>query len=259
MKTGDKVALITGGSRGIGLGIARCLAAEGWNLAICGRRLQEDVQEALDTLSTEGVAVHYESVDIADTQDRAELIASVRERFGRLDALVNNAGMAPRERKDILDADENSYDEVMGVNLKGPYFLTQLAARWMIEQKKADPDRQCRIVNISSVSSTVASPSRGEYCISKAGFSMTTALWAVRLAEYDIGVYELRPGITATDMTSGVKEKYDAMIADGLTLQKRWGSPEDIGRAAASLLRGDWAYSTGGAIYIDGGLSIGRL
>ena len=166
---------------------------------------------------------------------------------------MNNAGIAPRVRADILKASEESYDRVMEVNLKGPYFLTQAVANWMIAQKREDEAFEGCIVNISSISATVASPSRGEYCISKAGVSMATRLWAVRLAEFGIHVYEIRPGIIQTDMTSTVKEKYDRLIAEGLTLQPRWGYPEDVGRAVAALVRG------GQVIMIDGGLTIPRL
>ncbi|HAR65365.1 MAG TPA: 3-ketoacyl-ACP reductase, partial [Lentisphaeria bacterium] len=172
---------------------------------------------------------------------------------------VNNAGVAPKVRADILDASEDSYDWVMDVNLKGPYFLTQLMANWMIAQRKAAADFAGCIVNVSSISSTVASPSRGEYCLSKAGMSMATLLWATRLGEYDIPVYEVRPGITETDMTAGVKEKYDTLIADGLLLQQRWGQPADTGKVVAMMARGDVGYSTGQVITVDGGLLVPRL
>ena len=173
--------------------------------------------------------------------------------------LVNNAGVAPKERKDILNATEESFDEVMDINLKGPYFLTQQVANWMIEQQNIDADFKGCIINISSMSATVVSVNRGEYCISKAGISMATQLFAVRLGEFNIPVYEVRPGIIKTDMTSGVKEKYDKLIEDGLCVQKRWGEPEDVGRVVASLAKGDFAYSTGQVIMVDGGLTIPRL
>jgi NAD(P)-dependent dehydrogenase (short-subunit alcohol dehydrogenase family) len=251
------VALVTGGSRGIGFGICRKLAAEGYNLALCGRRAAGEVDAALEPLREEGAEVLYVPAEISRPADRDKLLAGIREKYGRLDVLVNNAGMAPRERRDILEAAEESYEEVMRVNLQGPYFLTQAAARWMVEEGK--DGRQRSIIFISSVSSTMASTGRGEYCISKAGLSMAAQLWAVRLAEYGIQVNEIRPGIIATDMTGGVKEKYDRLIGEGLTLQKRWGSPEDIGKAVASLVRGDWGYSTGQSICVDGGLTVGRL
>lgn len=253
------VALVTGGSRGIGFGICEKLAAEGYDIATCGRRAAGDVPGGLAVLKKAGAEVLYVQADIGVQADRERLIAEVRHRFGRLDVLVNNAGMAPRMRQDILEATEDIYEEVMKVNLQGPYFLTQAAARWMREQGKEGREWSFSIIFITSISSTVASPSRGEYCISKAGLSMAAQLWAVRLAEYGINVNEVRPGIIATDMTSDVKEKYDKMIEEGLMLQPRWGTPEDIGKAVASLVRGDWGYSTGQAIYVDGGMTVGRL
>ena len=256
------VALVTGGSRGIGFGICKNLAAEGYNLAVCGRRSAGDVAESLAPLEKEGAEVLYVSADISVPADRDKLLASVDKRFGRLNVLVNNAGMAPRKRADILEASEEVYEEVMRVNLQGPYFLTRAAAKWMVEQGKEGREGSAKpfsIIFISSISSTVASPGRGEYCISKAGLSMAARLWAVRLAEYKIGVYELRPGIIATDMTSAVKDKYDKLIDGGLTLQKRWGTPEDVGKAVASLVRGDWGYSTGLSVNVDGGMTVGRL
>lgn len=254
-----RVALVTGGSRGIGLAIARALAREGYDLAVCGVRPAAAVAGTLRELEGLGAAVHYVRADIGAREDRAQLVQAVRARYGRLDALVNNAGMAPRVRADILEASEESYEEVMRTNLQGPYFLTQAVARWMVEQRRADPGRPLSIVNVSSISATVASPSRGEYCLSKAGVSMATRLWAVRLAEFGIPVYEVRPGIIQTDMTAGVQARYDALIADGLLLQARWGSPEDVGRAVAMLVRGDVGYSTGQVIMVDGGLTVPRL
>jgi 3-oxoacyl-[acyl-carrier protein] reductase len=162
-------------------------------------------------------------------------------------------------RADILDATEESYELVMKINLQGPYFLTQAVANWMIEQRRADAAYEGCVINISSISATVASPSRGEYCISKAGVSMATQLWAARLGEFDIPVYEIRPGIIETDMTAAVKEKYDKLIGEGLLVQARWGAPEDIGKAAAMLARRDLAYSTGQVIMVDGGYSVQRL
>ncbi len=253
------VALVTGGSRGIGYGIAEQLAAGGYDLALCGRRPAADVDAGLDPLRDAGADVLYVPADVGIAADRKALIDAVRGRYGRLDVLVNNAGMAPRERRDILDATEDSYEEVMGVNLRGPYFLTQEAARWMIDDAGAGRLTSPAIIFITSISATIASPSRGEYCLSKAGLAMAARLWSVRLAEFGIGVYEVRPGIIATDMTAGVKEKYDALIEEGLMLQPRWGTPRDVGRAVASLARGDWSYSTGQAIYVDGGMTIDRL
>jgi len=254
-----RVALVTGGGRGIGLGIARALAREGCDLALCGVRPAAAVAEAVRELEGLGAAVQYVQADIASRDDRARLVQAVRERYGRLHILVNNAGMAPRVRADILEATEESYEEVMRTNLQGPYFLTQAVARWMVEERRADPGAPLSIVNISSISATVASTHRGEYCLSKAGVSMATRLWAVRLAEFGIPVYEVRPGIIETDMTAGVHARYDGLIAGGLLLQARWGLPEDVGRAVAMLVRGDLGYSTGQVILVDGGLTVPRL
>jgi 3-oxoacyl-[acyl-carrier protein] reductase len=192
-------------------------------------------------------------------EDRAQLVEDTLEKFGQINLLVNNAGIAPRVRADILEATEQSFDEVMGVNLRGPYFLTQLVANQMIAQRKKNPKSEAGIVNVSSISATVASPSRGEYCLSKAGVSMATQLWAVRLAEFGINVYEVRPGVTKTDMTSAVEAKYDKLIAEGLVPQGRWGFPDDVGKAVAMLARGDLPYSTGQVVMVDGGLTLPRL
>ncbi|MDI7276027.1 MAG: 3-ketoacyl-ACP reductase [Anaerolineae bacterium] len=253
-----KVALVTGGTRGIGLGIARALAREGCDLALCGRREERQVAAALRELEGLGARVLYRQADVGCRQDRERLVGAVKEGFGRLNVLVNNAGMAPRMRADILEATEESFEEVMRTNLQGPYFLTQAVARWLIEQKRDGGGLYC-IINISSISATVASPSRGEYCLSKAALSMATALWAVRLAEFGIPVYEVRPGIVESDMTAPVHEKYDRLIADGLLLQGRWGQPEDVGRAVAMLVRGELPYSTGQVILVDGGFTVPRL
>ena len=254
-----RVALVTGGSRGIGLGIARCLARDGFDLAINGMREASSVEASLVELRALGADVVYIQADVAEATDRTRLLAAVRERFGRLDLLVNNAGVAPHVRADILAAPEESFDRVLRINLKGPYFLTQAAARWMIEERQADPERPLAIVNITSVSATLASTSRGEYCVSKAGLAMSTRLWAVRLAEFAIPVYEVRPGIVATDMTTPVKDAYERRIAEGLVPQMRWGLPEDVGRAVAMLAAGNLSYSTGAVIVVDGGLTLPRL
>jgi 3-oxoacyl-[acyl-carrier protein] reductase len=206
-----------------------------------------------------GAEVLYCRADVTDKNARAGMMGEIRKRFGRLNVLVNNAGVAPKVRADILEATEESYEWVMKINLQGQYFLTQAAASWMVEQKKADASFVGCIVNISSVSATVASTSRGEYCISKAGVSMATQLWAARLGEFNIPVYEIRPGIIQTDMTAAVKEKYDRLIGQGLLVQARWGVPEDIGKAVAMLARGDLAYSTGQVIMVDGGQTVQRL
>ena len=259
-KTGQKrVALVTGGARGIGLGVARALARENFDLAVCGVRDAEAAAPALDGLRQLGAEVLYAQADISDPAARGKLLEAVREQFGRLHVLVNNAGVAPKVRADVLEATEESFERVLKVNLQGPYFLTQQCARWMIEQKRARTDWRGCIINISSVSATVASVNRGDYCISKAGVSMATQLWAARLGEFDIPVYEIRPGLIRTDMTAGVQAKYDQLIAQGLLAQSRWGLPEDVGRAAAMLARGDLGYSTGQVLMIDGGLALQRL
>ena len=254
-----KTALITGAGRGIGHGIALCLARENVNTAILDVLPEDAVAANLQLLTDAGTDVLYCRGDVTSAEDRARVLSEVEARFGGLNVLVNNAGVAPKVRADILEAGEESYDWVMNINLKGPYFLTQAAANWMIRQQQADPVFEGCIVNVSSISATVASPSRGEYCISKAGVSMATRLWAVRLGEFDIPVYEVRPGVIRTDMTAVVTEKYDKLIAEGLCLQKRWGLPEDIGRTVAMMVRGDIAYSTGQVIMVDGGLDVSRL
>ena len=254
-----RVALITGGTRGIGLGIAQCLAREGLDLAVCGMREEAAAAESLATLRGLGADVLYVQADVGDPQARQRLVAGVQRHFGRLHVLVNNAGVAPKVRADVLEASEESFVEVVRTNLQGPYFLTQAAARWMIAQKQADAAFRGCIVNISSISATVASVSRGDYCVSKAGVSMATQLWAARLGEFDLPVYEVRPGVIRTDMTGGVVAKYDKLLAEGLAPQARWGQPEDVGKAVAALVRGDFPYSTGAVIMVDGGLTVPRL
>lgn len=250
-----RTALITGGTRGIGLGIARALARDGWSLALSGLRPRDEVTSILDELTRAGASAEYWPADVGRAVDRGRLLQSVVETFGTLDALVNNAGRAPRVRADVLDATEDSFIEVMGTNLQGPYFLTQAAARLLIEKKSPSS----AIVFITSVSAEMATPTRGDYCISKAGLSMAVKLFALRLAEHGIPVYEVRPGIIFTDMTERVRDVYDRRIAGGLIPEARWGQPEDVGRAVAALLRGDVRYATGTTINVDGGLSIPRL
>ncbi len=259
MQSETKVALVTGGARGIGLGVALKLADAGFTLVISGRRAHDEVQSALNQIKQQSAASIYVQADVASGADRARLLLAVEDNFGRLDVLVNNAGIAPRIRADILEAHEESFDELIATNLKGPYFLTQSAASWMIRQQSASAQVHRAIINISSVSATVASVNRGDYCISKAGIAMATRLWAVRLAEYGIGVYEVRPGIIDTDMTAGVHEKYDALIDAGLLLEKRWGTPADVGSAVCLLARGELKYATGSVLLVDGGLTVPRL
>jgi NAD(P)-dependent dehydrogenase (short-subunit alcohol dehydrogenase family) len=255
----NKVALVTGGSRGIGFGIALRLAEAGFTLAISGKRTREQIQPALDAVAERSPGSIYVQADVSSGAQRANLLLAIEENFGRLDVLVNNAGIAPRVRADILEAREDSFDELIATNLKGPYFLTQAVAAWMIRQRATDSSVHRAIINISSVSATVASVNRGDYCISKAGIAMATRLWAARLAEYGIGVYEVRPGIIESDMTAGVRDKYDALIEGGLLLEKRWGTPDDVGRAVRVLATGELSYATGAVLVVDGGLTLERL
>ena len=259
MANNRKVALVTGGRRGIGFGIAKKLAAEGCDLAISAISDPAAAEPAMDELRALGAEVLYCRGDIASRDDRENLVAAVRKKFGRLNVLVNNAGIGPRSRDDILEATEENFEDVIRTNLQGPYFLTQAVGNFMAEQKKADDSFEGAVVFVTSISSTVASINRGEYCLSKAALSMAVKLWAVRLAEFGIPVFELRPGIIATDLTAGVKEKYDRLFAEGIALQPRWGTPEDMGRIVASIVRGDLAYMTGQVITADGGMHIQTL
>lgn len=254
-----KVALVTGGSRGIGLGVARHLARSGFDVAVNGRRPEAEVRPALAELEALGAATLYCPGDVASQADHGKMVDAIYGKWGRLDALVNNAGVAPDVRADILDASPESFDRLISINLKGPYFLTQLVAKKMIERRRQEPTFRGKIISVSSISATVASVNRGDYCISKAGVAMATKLWAVRLGEFGIDVYEVRPGVIATDMTGAVKEKYDNLIASGLTVDKRWGTPDDVGSAVASLARGDMPYATGCVVMVDGGLTLERL
>ena len=254
-----KAVLVTGGGRGIGLGISKCLASYDCDLVVCGTRPEQQVSEGMDELRALGASVLYCRADVAHREDRDRMLSEIKAHFGRLNVLVNNAGVAPRVRADILEATEESYERVMRINLQGPYFLTQAVARWMIEQQREHEHFEGCIVNISSISATVASPSRGEYCISKAGLSMATRLWAVRLGEYGIPVYEVRPGVIRSDMTRAVQAKYDQLISKGLLVEPRWGLPEDVGLAVATLVRGDLPYATGQVLFVDGGLTLQRL
>ena len=264
--TQKPVAIITGGSRGIGRAIAYKLAMLGYDVVISffdfDSQGEPDDSQAFETqklFSVSGLECEVMRSDISNSENRKELVDFVKSRFGRCDLLVNNAGTAPLKRLDILEGTEEDFDRVIGINLKGPYFLTQLVSNWMIEQKKQNPERFFRIVNISSISSYTSSPTRGTYCLSKAGVSMMTKLYADRLAEYNIGVFEIRPGIIETDMTAPVKDKYDKMISEGLTPIKRWGQPEDVADAVAIISQGSLDFSTGSFINVDGGFHLRRL
>jgi 3-oxoacyl-[acyl-carrier protein] reductase len=252
------VALVTGGSRGIGRGIALALAGAGFDVAInyAGNRAAAEECQALCKQAGPG---RFEIVqgDIGAAADRARMLELVRTSYGRLDCLVNNAGVAPTVRADMLEADEASFDRLIDINLKGPYFLTQQAARWMIELRASLGAAYApKIITISSISAYTASVNRGDYCLSKAGLGMLTKLFAVRLAEHGIGVFEIRPGVIQTDMTAGVQAKYDKLIGEGLTPIRRWGLPEDVGRTVAAVAAGSFPFSTGEVINVDGGFHL---
>jgi len=255
----NPVAIVTGGSRGIGFGCAESLAKAGFDIVINGMRPVEQVSEPIAQLESHGVKVAYAQGDVGSAEGRETILKTTRETFGKLNVLVNNAGVAPKERLDLLETTQESYQRLMSINCEGPFFLTQAAANWMVGQKKAEPDFNACIINVNSISATVVSTNRGEYCVSKAALAMVTQLFAARLGEHHIGVYEVRPGVIKTDMTSGVTEKYDKLIAEGLCVTPRWGYPEDNGKVVAALARGDFAYSTGQVFMVDGGLTIQRL
>jgi NAD(P)-dependent dehydrogenase (short-subunit alcohol dehydrogenase family) len=255
--TSRRVALVTGSSRGIGRGIATALAARaGYDIVVNYTSNLTAAEHVVAELEATGVRALAVRADVSLAEDRARLVEAAYAEFGRVDLLVNNAGVAPSVRADILDAGEESFDRVLGINLKGPYFLTQQVARRMIEQG-GEPGK---IVIVSSVSAYAASVNRGDYCLAKAGLAMMTALYAARLAEYGINVYEVRPGIVATDMTGSVKERYDRMIFDeDLTPIRRWGQPDDVGRAVVAVAGDLLSFSTGQVIDVDGGFHLRRL
>jgi NAD(P)-dependent dehydrogenase (short-subunit alcohol dehydrogenase family) len=261
MTSVNPVALVTGASRGIGRAIAVALANAGCDVMINYVSNQSAAEEARAEVQavSPGSKVSICQADISNLQDHEKLLDAVSDEFGRLDFLVNNAGIAPSERVDLLEASPQSFDHLIGVNLRGPYFLSQTAALWMIQQKDSLESYNPAIINITSVSAFAASPERGDYCISKAGLAMMTQLYAVRLASEGINVYEIRPGVITTDMTANVKDKYDRLIDQGLTPIKRWGTPEDVGRAVAAIATGALPFSTGEVINVDGGFHITRL
>jgi len=259
-------AIVTGASRGIGKAIALELALQGYDLVIShfdftaeGKPDESRGLEAQKEIADLGGGCHALRADVSRREDRIKLVESAKDSFGRCDMLVNNAGIAPTKRVDLLEATEESFDRVIGVNLKGAYFLSQLVAKWMIEQSQEHNDRSMRIVNIGSISSYTSSPGRGEYCVSKAGVSMMTRLYADRLAKEGIGVFEIRPGIIATDMTAAVKGKYDELIGKGLTPIRRWGEPVDVAKAVGAIAEGRLDFSTGQIINVDGGFHFRRL
>jgi 3-oxoacyl-[acyl-carrier protein] reductase len=257
-----KTALVTGASRGIGRGIAVELARAGCRVAINYAGNAEAAAEALGLVEAAGGSGFVVQGDVAVAADRARLMAETVDRFGRIDLLVNNAGVAPKIRADLLDAGEESFDRLFAINLKGPYFLSQLVAKQMLAQSIDDGGFRGRIVNITSISVYTASINRGDYCMVKAGLAMMTKLFADRLANDGINVYEIRPGVIATDMTGGVKEKYDKLILQderGITPIRRWGKPEDIGRAVRAVAEDRFPFSTGAVFDVDGGFHLHRL
>ncbi len=262
MMTPPPVALVTGASRGIGRGIALALARSGYSVAInfaANRDAAEECQRLCRAELTAGSGASFEIFqgDISNAGNRRHLLDAVVARFGWIDLLVNNAGVAPTERKDLLEASEESFDRLIAINLRGPYFLTQAVANLWLGGLKDHSDRpHPKVITISSISAYTVSVNRGDYCISKAGLAMMTQLFAARLAGEGIRVYEIRPGIVATDMTGPVKEKYDRMIADGLTPIARWGTPEDVGRAVVAIAQDHFPFSTGEVLNVDGGFHI---
>lgn len=259
----NRVALVTGGGRGIGRGIVLALAGAAYDLVVnyAGNEAaaRDTVAAAVRAGEAAGQPIRAKlcQANVADESDRERLLRFTRDQFGRLDLLVNNAGVAPAVRADLLETSPESFDRLLGINLRGPFFLTQSAARWMLEQQ-ADPppDYLPQIVNISSVSAYTASLNRGEYCIAKAGLAMMTKLYAARLGEAGIRVYEVRPGVIETDMTAGVHERYDRLIQEGLTPIRRWGQAADVGRAVAAIAQGALPFSTGEVINVDGGFHL---
>lgn len=255
-----KVAIVTGSSRGIGRGIALALAEKGWAIVVNYRSNQDAAREAQGLIEAAGGEALIVQADMSLRADLEKLVDETLAHYGRVDLLVNNAGVGPRQRVDMLQVGEESYDEVMAINLKGPFFLSQRVANEMVKLLEAGSIANPRIINISSISAYTSSPARAEYCISKAGMSMMTALWADRLAEYGINVYEIRPGIIKTDLTSVVQEKYDRLILEeGLTPIRRWGVPEDVGKAVVAIAEGLLPFSTGEVLNVDGGFHLSRL
>ncbi|MBG0860634.1 MAG: 3-ketoacyl-ACP reductase [Bacteroidales bacterium] len=254
------VAVITGASRGIGRAVAISLACEGFDIAAIARSTDSEGMEILGPeVEKRGTEFFPIGLDISCTGCQKEVVSNILERYGRIDILVNNAGVAPLQRNDLLEMSEESYDRVMNINLKGPFFFAQKIAREMIWLKDQIKVYKPVIVFITSVSATLSSTNRAEYCISKAGLSMASTLFADRLSNEGILIFEVRPGIVSTDMTAKVKNKYDKLIAEGLVPQRRWGLPEDVGKAVASIARGDWDFSTGMVFEISGGLNIHKL
>ena len=258
----QKSALVTGASRGIGRGIAIELARAGYRVAINYAGNASAAAEALKLVQEAGSDGFVVQGDVSVATDRQRMITETVENFGRIDILVNNAGVAPNVRADLHDAGEESFDRLFAINLKGPFFLSQLAAKQMLKQQKDEEGFRGRIVNITSISVYTSSINRGDYCMVKAGLAMMTKLFADRMGGDDINVYEIRPGVIATDMTGGVKEKYDKLIIEderGITPIRRWGKPEDIGRAVRAIAEDRFPFSTGACFDVDGGFHLHRL
>lgn len=253
-----KTAIVTGGSRGIGFAIARRLGLDGFAVVIFATTPEEKNRENLNLLASDGTEYHYVQGNIGSTEDRRRLVDEAVSRFGGIHVLVNNAGVAPKVRGDLLEMTEESFDYVIGINTKGTMFLTQAVANQMLKQPKVGKKRGT-IVNVSSCSAEVSSVNRGEYCVSKAGVSMLTTLYADRLAREDILVHEVRPGVISTDMTAGVHEKYESLIEQGIFPIARWGTPEDVAAAVSAFCGDAFLYTTGNYIDIDGGFHIKRL
>lgn len=260
----DRTAIVTGASRGIGRAIAEALGGAGFNVAINYNASADAANDAVRAVEAAGGQALSVQANVGQLEDHTKLLEATVERFGKVDLLVNNAGVAPKVRADLMEMGEESYDHVLDTNLKGAFFLTQRVANHMIAQQKSGdgsfPALTPMIVNIGSISAYAASVNRGEYCMAKAGMAMMTQLFAARLADEGINVYEVRPGIIATDMTSGVKEKYDKLIIEqGLTPIRRWGEPTDIAQAVLAIAEGRFPFSTGEVINVDGGFHMHRL
>ena len=255
----ERVALVTGASRGIGRGIALALGSHGWTVVVNYQSSATAAEEVVSAIQASGGQAMAVQANVGATDQHQPMLDQIMTAYGRIDLLVNNAGIAPRQRADLLEMTEDSYDEVMAVNLKSPFFLSQRIAKTMIRLLETSTIPSASIINIGSISAYTSSTNRGEYCLSKAGMGMMTLLFADRLSEYGINVYEIRPGIIETDMTGRVKEKYDKLIDEGLTPIRRWGEPEDVAKAVLALAEGSLPFSTGEIINVDGGFHMRRL
>jgi NAD(P)-dependent dehydrogenase (short-subunit alcohol dehydrogenase family) len=250
------VALVTGGSRGIGRGICLALARHGYAVAVNYAGNEAAARETQRLIGPHGDTLLCRA-DVGSAADRERLVDEVLAHWGQIDVLVNNAGITSVDRRDILEATQESWNRVLDVNLKGPFFLTQRVAREMLRRL---PDLvRPAIVNITSLSAYSVSTNRGDYCVSKSGLSMVTKLFALRLAEHGIRVFEVRPGVIDTDMTAAARERYTQLIAEGLAPIRRWGTAADVGQAVAALASGAIPFSTGDVLHIDGGFHIRRF